>query len=704
MREQIDMPAAIAIPRRIAAAILVAMVVVAATAASVSAQWPTGCVELNDIVERHLGNDGNVGIYQRVFGEQAEGACRSDHIEDVRAVFAWALTDLPHSASTEPITRIDISGWPTTCVDLNDIVERHLGNDKNVRIYQQVFEHEAETGCQHDHAANVRDVFDWAQTSTCDNSSLASHASSADSQPPAYTPATVISLVEMTPALDQIFHALPLLACSPLPWITDGATEYEINVLSKLVSIATQNADLATVIANSAWFSDGLDHFHLQSTTAFWGNSEYDTLLALEGITQTSSEMANSIQHYHWITERIIGHGAKALTRLHSLARDHLDLAILVARSPWLSDGVSKHEEFAVFQLHELADNLPVLAKQITEYSLELPAWDRNVFLIRSIARIYSRQPELIERLLDQEWFIDGLDSQERVFITALASTIDTGLQEDLLAKHFTQSKTITVPLADEVTLWVVQHSPFRPHDDHFRMMEEAIRGAETFIGVPFPANDLIMVLADDSKKLHDTGGAYGTSFIQAIRYPDGSISRGVVYHEISHLYFNSNLGPFYDFGLPGGQGYRVSRWLSEGGANFLALYIFSWTGERSLAESLRASNELGISRCLDLGTDTIYALLVNQEADYGCNYDLGENLLLNLFDTIGESALSAVLRELYLMSVYSDGHENVDGTVSPTSEEVYWTILKHTPAGREDTVRELYRRIHGGPFVDAVN
>ena len=57
------------------------------------AQWPTTCVDLNDIVENHLGNDNNVGIYQRVFGDQAEQACQNDHRDDVRGVFAWAFPE-----------------------------------------------------------------------------------------------------------------------------------------------------------------------------------------------------------------------------------------------------------------------------------------------------------------------------------------------------------------------------------------------------------------------------------------------------------------------------------------------------------------------------------------------------------------------------------------------------------------------------------
>ena len=122
------------------------------------AQWPTTCVALNDIVEQHLGNDQNVGIYQRVFGERAEEGCQNDHREDVRGVFTWAFDD------SAPTTDPDLPplAWPTTCVALNDIVEAHLGNDQNVGIYQRVFGDQAEAGCRSDHREDVRVVFAWA--------------------------------------------------------------------------------------------------------------------------------------------------------------------------------------------------------------------------------------------------------------------------------------------------------------------------------------------------------------------------------------------------------------------------------------------------------------------------------------------------------------------------------------------------------------
>ena len=289
-------------------------------------EWPMTCVDLNDIVEEHLGNNHNVGIYQNTFGDQAEAACQNDHRNDVRGVFVWAFDDsaspstpsvpaasLPladpglysavwrgrteqvralvagganvnaRTSDNDPLIReaawrnhveivrilvdagadvdqrdadndpvlheaiwrghtdvvrslvgagadvdakdsdddpvlheaifrghtgivrilvnagVDVNAndsrgrsalnralfwagddseivrilleaqpaqtdlaWPTDCVELNDIVENHLGNDSNVGIYQSVFGDQAEQGCRGDHREDVRSVFGWA--------------------------------------------------------------------------------------------------------------------------------------------------------------------------------------------------------------------------------------------------------------------------------------------------------------------------------------------------------------------------------------------------------------------------------------------------------------------------------------------------------------------------------------------------------------
>ena len=119
------------------------------------AQWPTTCVELNDLAEAAVGAQQNVGIYQRAYGDQAEAQCQNDHRDDVRRTFAWAL-----GGAGEAV----VGTWPTSCVALNDLAEAARGDSGNVGIYQRAFtdDAEAERACRSDHRANVSATFAWA--------------------------------------------------------------------------------------------------------------------------------------------------------------------------------------------------------------------------------------------------------------------------------------------------------------------------------------------------------------------------------------------------------------------------------------------------------------------------------------------------------------------------------------------------------------
>ncbi len=121
----------------------------------VHARWPTTCLELNDLAEAAAGNHQNVGIYQRAYGDQAEAQCQSDHRDDVRRTFAWALGGAGATVA---------GTWPTSCVALNDLVEAARGNPGNVGIYQRSFADDAaaERACRSDHRADVIATFAWA--------------------------------------------------------------------------------------------------------------------------------------------------------------------------------------------------------------------------------------------------------------------------------------------------------------------------------------------------------------------------------------------------------------------------------------------------------------------------------------------------------------------------------------------------------------
>ena len=141
------------------AASLTLIIAVSGASAAAPGGWPTTCLELNDIVEAHLDRPGNVGIYQRAYGDQAEAHCQNDHRADVQSAFAWALPEITSAPSSEPAP----GGWSTTCVGLNDIVESHLNRPDNVGIYHWVFGDgpEAEQACRSDHRDDTRAAFAW---------------------------------------------------------------------------------------------------------------------------------------------------------------------------------------------------------------------------------------------------------------------------------------------------------------------------------------------------------------------------------------------------------------------------------------------------------------------------------------------------------------------------------------------------------------
>ena len=65
--------------KRLTLAFFAVSVLVGLSVSTALAQWPTSCVELNDVIEASRGNHENVGIYERVHGDQAEAVCQSEH-------------------------------------------------------------------------------------------------------------------------------------------------------------------------------------------------------------------------------------------------------------------------------------------------------------------------------------------------------------------------------------------------------------------------------------------------------------------------------------------------------------------------------------------------------------------------------------------------------------------------------------------------
>ena len=636
-------------------------------------EWPMTCVDLNDIVEEHLGNSHNIGIYQRTFGDGAEQACRHDHGDDVRSTFGWATSAAgPRGAdgTSDPAAdaeqacrndhRDDVrstfgwaisvgapSGaggtsetmaeearthWPTTCVELNDIVETHLGNHENVGIYQRAFGDDDEGACRDDISATSR----W----------------------------TVIG---------------------GLPWVADGIAGAESVAVDVWNEIADKRWELAALIACSAWFADGPDGYDSNS-------HERQTLRRLAHIAWSIPALVEPVSGFSWLADDLTDSESYAIFTLTELVELDVELAVLAAGFPWIRDGIRRHENVALSSLTNLVwQGYPQLAWQVAEVSLEAPAADRNIYLPDALLGLYFHdywdgQSDYLERVTSQPWFTDGLDAEEVAFLTAFEAAGDARLYDELLVSRFTQHTTVSLPLTGEVNLWAFQADPFPAGDDLLVMMEQGVRGAETLMGAPFPTTDVIVLVVRERKYLGGSGATFDDSLVRIARTQE-FIDRSIVYHEVAHYYLPGRIGP---------------HWLVEGGANFVEAYTLDAFGHRSLGESKRVYSEAVKDQCTAHGIGNIHQIHIHQmkggdeyQQGYRCGYPIGAHFLISMLEVLGKEPLSAALWELSLGSLLNPFNNEAE-------DYVYRVFLKHMPVGLEGQFRDLYRRLHGGPYVDA--
>ena len=456
-----------------------------------------------------------------------------------------------------------------------------------------------------------------------------------------------------------------------------------------------------------AWFADGMP----DGDWRLEGYRPSAERLAVQRLLETvelSPELARAVWEIDWLAgDSMTFDALSAIGSLIDLAEEHPELAVRAAGSPWIADGIAGLEPQTINGLGKLASWSPEFASRMLGYISEEPVLDRDLYLIRSLS-LFRRDSEKFERLIGQPWFADGLDPEERAFITALNGAWGFDLLfDDMMDSHFTRSAAITLPLAGEVTLWAFHHDPFPPGDEALAAMEEAVRGAERLMGVPFPTTDVILLTHSSAYNLGHAG-LFSDDHIRIKRNRvDGLTSVGIVFHEVGHYYFHD--GP---------------RWFVEGAADLIREYLtagliewylaqndprlpppFNLSGYETLEWLLNHTAEILQIGCFKSGLGNIHALSMpddsNREHVFHCSYPLGRYLLVSLLDLWGEAAFSSALRELYLEHDLNPGCADVCPT-ERIEKEIYQVFLKHTPPGLEEETRDLYRRIHGWPFIDA--
>ena len=474
--------------------------------------------------------------------------------------------------------------------------------------------------------------------------------------PPDETRARAASVLSNLYALDPNLG----VSAARLPWLGDAN---QLSSLDALGYIADGNADLAILAAEYAWFVDGVDYEDPY-------RSEESALLSLGN---ADGALSNSLKGAAWLSDDVTVYEASALRSLESVSGVDSDMAKRLASSPWIRDGVARHEAFALDSLAAMTDWNPEFARRIAEYSLDATARNRNVYLITAMHRIRSFNEDGFNRVIDSSWFTDGLDDEERAFLTALGYTGSPEF-DDLLESRSALSTTFSLPMSGEVSVWIFRSGSSPLDENLLSIVEGGARIAERFMGTPFPTNDVIMLVV---KSRESVGGFAGVFDEILIRIGEDDADYRTVIHEISHFYFNG--APF---------------WFNEGGAEFMAAYSADSLGFESWEEE-RQSHERSYEYCAENGIGDIRELSVldkhGQLLQQGCSYALGRYFFINLFEAMGEAAFSSALRDLYLSGARDE--------IEYTDDLIYRAFLKHVPAERMDEFRAVYSRLHGaGP------
>ena len=317
------------------------------------------------------------------------------------------------------------------------------------------------------------------------------------------------------------------------------------------------------------------------------------------------------------------------------------------------------------------------------------PGRDLERYVRDGLKRLEEHHTNEYREVTSQPWFRDGLTGEESALVAVLPQLAYEGsdLFRALLESHHMRSGMISLPLAGDVNVWIVRNTPFEPDLDTLAKIAESTSIIETFLGVPFPTGDVVLLV--DDERTGDEGNVIHLGFvglnhgthITANRLDDQTADEfvSIVTHELTHYYK-------YD-----------TRWFDEAVSRFVEAYVADATGLKPILEKSVEVSEYADWGCreLDEVENIRHRLYIDRTTTYfgisRCTYTLGEEFLLQTFETIGEDALSAALRELQVPA-----GDETDG--SEAERRIRDTLARHAPSDRRSEFTALYRRLYGTP------
>ena len=384
------------------------------------------------------------------------------------------------------------------------------------------------------------------------------------------------------------------------PWLMDGVTQTEGSLVSDLGYIAGDNVVLATRLVSLPWLADGLDE------------AERITTERLQWIASEDVELAKAIAYKPWMKDSLTNDAARAVNSLYYINYEDTALAKSIAAMPFL-DTLEPTDAAVLESLSWLAyTEIFALREVLAHPTLEGGITDEWAPVVALMDAVNEAAPAFLRPLLDPE-----------------QATVER--------------RSITLPHSGATDLAIIRTAPGAPRS--MNLLEHSVGSVEKFMGTALPTN-YVGLLFGTAVLGYSGGTNYGAYFVMLPKYDadDGSdaddYAGHLMAHEVAHYYWRGN-----------------PNWLDEGLAELLA----------SVSENERTGAAVSIDYTYCPAGDNI-ALLERLDAagviyDYRCNYALGGQFFLELYNALGDAAFRQGLRNLYLASLVEDYADEFDGS-----------------------------------------
>lgn len=437
--------------------------------------------------------------------------------------------------------------------------------------------------------------------------------------------------------IEDIGDDLPTFAkqVTELPWLVDDVTQPESEVVEILWEISDRDLRLAEQFMSLSWLVDGITQ------------TEASLLDDLRFISRDDITLTKDLVALSWLIDGLDEVERTTIERLSRIAYDDVQLAKAIGAKPWLSDSLTDDAARSVNSLHYINDEDPALARDIVNMPFLSTLEPTDAAALEALSWLAYTEILALREVLTHPTLKDGI-TDDWAPVVALMDSVNEAAPAFLRSlldpeQAIVERRSISLAHTGTTDLAIIRTAPgaMRSVD----LLEHSVGSVEGFMETALPTN-YVGLLFGTAVLGYSHGTHYGDYFVMLPQYDvddgsdDANYAGHLMAHEVAHFYWRNN-----------------PNWLDEGLAEVLA----------SIAENERTGAPVtaNFTHCPD--ADNI-ALLERLDAagviyDYRCNYALGGQFFLELYNTLGDTTFREGLRSLYLMSLVEDYADEFDGS-----------------------------------------